>query len=64
MVRTPSNARMAPDRLLLSCAALASSLLWLGDLSRYLVLRLKTAESSAEPEDRVRILVLQLERAL
>jgi hypothetical protein len=34
------------------------------NLFSYLVLRSKTAESSAEPEDRVGILVLQLERAL
>ena len=36
----------------------------LGDLSRSLVLRPKTAESGPEPEDRVGILALQLERAL
>ena len=36
----------------------------LGDLARSLDVRPKTAESWPEPEDRVGILVLQLERAL
>ena len=36
----------------------------LGDLTRSLDVRPKTAESGLEPEDRVGILALQLERAL
>ena len=36
----------------------------LGDLAHFLNLRPKTAESGLEPEDRVGILALQLERAL
>ena len=36
----------------------------LSDLARNLDVRPKTAESGLEPEDRVRILALQLERAL